>query len=116
MWINQQDPETVDTNSVCRIMQNIRLALLESSFLENKVLKLDFVLNCPQCQNLVANAIRLKTDNSALALISSRSRPQGIFVVGGRNSTDCQLKSMERYDFLRDQWIPMVSIFVCAFL
>ena len=93
-------------------MQNVRLALLETDFLENEVLTLDFVRNCAQCQNLVANAIRLKTDNSALAAISSRSRPQGIFVVGGRNSTDCQLKSMERYDFLRDQWIPMVTEYV----
>lgn len=33
----------------------------------------------------------------------------GVFVLGGRNSSDCQLRTMERYDCLRDQWVPMVT-------
>ena len=94
------------------ILQHIRFALLDMEYLENVVLQTDFIRSCPKCQNIVAKAMRIKSDNNALALVGNRAQPPCIFVVGGRNSTDCQLKSMERYDFLRDQWIPMVSVSV----
>ena len=108
-WLNFDSIARAE--SLCRILQHIRLALLDSDFLETEVLGMECVKTCAKCQNLVANAIRMKSagDNGALASVTSRSQPQGIFVVGGRNSLDCQLKSLERYDFLRDQWIPMVS-------
>lgn len=94
--------------SACTVLKNVRLALLDTAYLENVVLRTQFVQNCAKCQNLVANAIRTKSDNMALAL-TLRSQPQGVFVLGGRNSTDCQLCSMEWYDVLQNRWISMVS-------
>ena len=105
--------------SACRILACVRLALLEVSYLEDIVLQLDLVRNCPKCQHLVAKAMQIKNDNNALALLCDRAQPPCVYVVGGRNSVDCQLKSVERYDILRDQWISMVRnfngymLFVC---
>ncbi|MCB4773585.1 MAG: hypothetical protein LGB05_08205, partial [Sulfurovum sp.] len=34
---------------------------------------------------------------------------------GGRNSTQCQLSSMERFDFLTNEWFEMVrGVWECA--
>ena len=97
------------TQFVCDLLHHIRLPLLDSEFLENKVLAVEYIKTCAQCQKLVACAIRLKADKFALSSVLPRSAPQGIFVVGGRNSLDCQLRSMERYDFVSNEWIPMVK-------
>ena len=94
---------------VCELLQHIRLPLLDTEFLENKVLTLDHIRNCAHCQHLVASAIRLQADGVDLERIAPRCAPQGIFVVGGRNSLDCQLKSMERYDFANNEWLPVVN-------
>lgn len=107
-WIHA-DPEN-RTRNACHILQYVKLALIDLSYLENIVLKLDFVKNCLKCQQLIGNAIALHYDQSALELLTPRAQPPCVYVVGGRNSTDCQLKSMERYDFLIDQWHSVVSI------
>ncbi|XP_063406700.1 kelch-like protein 2 [Mytilus trossulus] len=109
-WINAE-PE-IRTRNACHILQYVKLALIDMTHLENIVLKLDFVKNCLKCQQLIGNAIALHYDQSALDLMTPRAQPPCVYVVGGRNSTDCQLKSMERYDFLIDQWhsVPNMNI------
>lgn len=97
------------TKSVCDVICQIRLALLDVTYLQNYVLQTEHISTCVKCQNSVDVALRTKSDKDAMAMISKRALPLGIFVVGGRNGLDSQLKTMERYDFLRDQWITMVS-------
>ncbi|XP_070534846.1 kelch-like protein 17 [Ptychodera flava] len=88
------------------LLQYIRLALLDMQYLKETVYKSDFILQNPDCKSLVENALRIRNDNQALSLIGNRAQPQSIYVVGGRNSVDCQLNSLERYDAIRDKWIP----------
>ncbi|PVD31908.1 hypothetical protein C0Q70_07334 [Pomacea canaliculata] len=104
-WL-RYDPQSRQQNA-CRILQNIRLALLDLPFLENVVLKSEFFRTCPQCQLLISNAIRTKQDQSQLERITPRAQPPCIYVIGGRNSEQCQLSSMERYDFLTNEWFTM---------
>ncbi|KAK7489369.1 hypothetical protein BaRGS_00019313 [Batillaria attramentaria] len=91
----------------CRILQNIRLALLDLPFLENVILKSEFFRTCEQCQLLISKAIRTRQDSSELERITPRAQPPCIYVIGGRNSTLCQLSSMERFDFLTNEWFEM---------
>ena len=109
-WV-ETDP-TRELESACRVLTHTRLALLDPPYLENVVLQTDFVRNCPKCQNTVAMALHTKNDNNALAMISNRAQPLGIFVLGGRDGSNSQLSTMERYDFLNDQWVPMVRKFI----
>lgn len=106
LWVEWD--QTRRTRSACTVLKNVRLALLDPPYLEGVVLRTQFVQNCTKCQNLVANAIRAKGDSLALAQ-TLRSQPQGLFVLGGRNSTDCQLCSMEWYDVLQNRWTSMVG-------
>ncbi|XP_077990257.1 kelch-like protein 12 [Glandiceps talaboti] len=92
------------------LLQYIRLALLDMQYLKDIVYKADFILETPECRSLVENALRIRNDNQALSLIGNRAQPQSIYVVGGRNSVDCQLSSLERYDAIRDKWIPQESM------
>ncbi|XP_074656230.1 kelch-like protein 12 [Tubulanus polymorphus] len=96
--------------NVCRVLPHVKLAHLDRDYLEERVVRADFVRACSKCQNVIAMAMRVKTDNNALATIRPRAQPQCIFVVGGRTSVASQLSSMERYDVVRDQWIPMGSM------
>ncbi|ELT90250.1 hypothetical protein CAPTEDRAFT_151321 [Capitella teleta] len=105
MWVNWVPSERQAL--MCGLMKQVRLPLLSDEFLENVVLQTEIVHGCPKCQSLVASAMHTKADPTSLSLISPRSQPQGIYVIGGRNSSDCQLKSMEKYDFLRDEWVTM---------
>ncbi len=108
LWLEWQVEERV--KSACRIMQNLKLALLDTSFLEEEVLRTEFVRNCPRCQNLVADAMRARTMNRLqIDTIQVRGETQGVYVLGGRNSEDCQLRSMEKYDIMKDRWAHMVS-------
>ena len=93
----------------CNVLSKIRFALLDKEFLLSNVYKSELINKCTKCKDRVANALRIRNDNQALALIGSRSQPQSIYVIGGRNSVDCQLSSCERYDAARDRWIPQVS-------
>lgn len=118
-WIHADSENR--TRNACHILQYVKLALIDLSYLENIVLKLDFVKSCLKCQQLIGNAIALHYDQSALELLTPRAQPPCVYVVGGRNSTDCQLKSMERYDFLIDQWhsvsnmnIARTAVGVCS--
>ncbi|KAJ8021102.1 Kelch-like protein 20 [Holothuria leucospilota] len=90
----------------CTILQEIRFALLDKNYLIEKVYKSDLINRCMKCQERVNTALRIRNDNQALALIGCRSQPQSIYVVGGRNDAECQLSSCERYDAVRDRWIP----------
>lgn len=112
-WI-QADPNARTDNS-CRILQNIKLALLDVHYLESVVLKYEFFRGCQKCQSLIRQAVLMQEDILALRLITPRAQPPSIYVLGGRNSTDCQLKSMERYDFFLDRWMAMVTI-ICTYL
>lgn len=107
LWVEWD--QTRRTRSSCTVLKNVRLALLDPPYLEGVVLRTQFVQNCAKCQNLVANAIRAKGDSLALAQ-TLRSQPQGLFVLGGRNSTDCQLCSMEWYDVLQNRWTSMTAL------
>ena len=107
-WVSSR-PE-VRANCMCRLLQQVRLPLLDINYLQNVVLRTEYVRTCAKCQNLVANAIRIKGDISLAPGIHTRSQPQGIFVLGGRNSVDCQLKSVERYDFKEDRWHYVVGL------
>ncbi|ESO83202.1 hypothetical protein LOTGIDRAFT_179800 [Lottia gigantea] len=106
-WI-QYDP-VGRSHCACAILQNIRLALLDLTYLENIVIKSEFFNNCAKCQLVISKAIRTQQDNVAMEMITPRAQPPCIYVVGGRNSTDCQLSSMERYDFLTDRWVANVN-------
>ena len=110
-WLQYDPGKRMDR--ACNILQNIRLALLESSYLENVVLKSEYFRTCPKCQLLISKAIRTKQDSLELDGVQPRAQPPCIYVMGGRNSTDSQLQSTERYDFLLDQWIHMVSLTQC---
>ena len=115
LWINWNQDERVE--SACHIMLQLKLALLDTSYLEEVVLCRDFVRNCPKCQNLVADAIRARTMNRLqIDSIHVRGDAQGIYVLGGRNSEDCQLKTIEKYDVLKDRWIRMVSLILYCFI
>ncbi|XP_022091219.1 kelch-like protein 17 isoform X2 [Acanthaster planci] len=94
----------------CTVLQHIRLALLDKDYLLQRVHQSELINRCSACRDRLANALRIRNDNQALALIGSRSQPQSIYVVGGRNSVDCQLSSCERYDVSRDRWVPQDSM------
>ncbi|XP_050407807.1 kelch-like protein 1 [Patella vulgata] len=102
-WI-QYDPAN-RSHFACAVLKNIRLALLDLSYLENVVLKSEYFHTCAKCQLVISKAIRTQQDNVAMEMITPRAQPPCIYVVGGRNSTDCQLNSMERYDFVTDSWV-----------
>lgn len=103
-WVNWAPRDRAA--SVCAVLKHVRLALLSSSYLEDVVMHTEHVQSCSKCQGLVDRALRGDGPTRP------RSQPQGIYVMGGRNSSDCQLKSMEKYDFSRDLWVPMVSLSV----
>ena len=108
-WLSA-DPEGRGGDVACRVLQCVRYALLDTTFLTKSVLHPDMhTARCDRCRTMVTLATRAKEDNNVLASIGSRAQPLGIFVIGGRNGTYSQLRSMERYDSLRDQWIPMVN-------
>ncbi|XP_013388458.2 kelch-like protein 17 [Lingula anatina] len=109
-WI-EWDPYARAENA-CQILPYVRLALLDLNYLENVVLQCDFVRNCAKCQSIVAQAVKIKNESGMLGRIASRAQPQSIYVLGGRNSTDCQLKSVEKYDFVQDQWTQMGNMTV----
>lgn len=116
-WLQYDPGKRLDRS--CVILQNIRLALLERHFLENVVLKSEYFRTCHKCQLLISKAITVKLDSNELESVVPRAQPPCIYVMGGRNSTDSQLRSMEKYDFLLDQWIQMVilirnSLFICT--
>lgn len=92
----------------CSVLENVRFALLGKDYLLENVYRSELINRCSKCQDQVANALRIRNDNQALALIGSRSQPQSIYVVGGRNDLDCQLSSCERYDAVHNRWIPQV--------
>lgn len=96
----------------CRFLQAIKLTLLDMEYLENIVRQSEWVRDCPKCQVQVSRALLMKQDNKGLELITPRAQPPSIYVVGGRNSIDSQLNSVERYDFLMDQWsmVPSMNI------
>ncbi|KAL3889896.1 hypothetical protein ACJMK2_002216 [Sinanodonta woodiana] len=104
-WL-QWDPKN-RAESACNVLSTIRLGLLELPYLENIVLKSDFFRTCAKCQAMISNAIRSYYERTSLDLLTPRAHPPCVYVVGGRNNTDCQLKSVERYDFLMDQWSQM---------
>jgi len=109
MWINWLPEERMQ--STCQLMHHLKLALLDTSYLEESVLRVDFVRNCPKCQDLVADAIRTRTMNRLqIDSIHIRGVARGIYVLGGRNSEDCQLKTMEKFDVLKSRWIRMVCL------
>jgi hypothetical protein len=85
----------------------VRLGLIATGYLEGVVARAACVGRCARCQKLIAATLRSRHDPNPVTP-PPRAQPQGIFVLGGRNSIDCQLKTMERYDMLKDQWIPMV--------
>ena len=109
------------TESACNILKHIKLGLLELPMLENIVIKSDFFRTCHKCQALVSSAIRCQYERKNMDLLTPRAHPPCIYVVAGRNSQDCQLRSMERYDFLSDTWSSVVIIqtsfllYVCYF-
>jgi len=114
-WLQYDPGKRLDR--ACVILQNIRLVLLERAFLENVVLKSEYFRTCPKCQLLISKAMRVKQEEAGLAsgdmegvAVLPRAQPPCIYVMGGRNSTDSQLKSTERYDFLLDEWIHMPSM------
>lgn len=109
-WI-QWDPDS-RFSEACRLLPHVKLPLLEISYLENVVVQSEFVKNCAKCQLLISKAITTLHDSTSLQLIRPRAMPISIYVLGGRNSSDCQLSSMERYDFLRDQWSHVVSVYI----
>ncbi|XP_052761397.1 kelch-like ECH-associated protein 1 [Mya arenaria] len=95
------------TESACNILKHIKLGLLELPMLENVVIKSDFFRTCHKCQSLISSAIRSQYERKNMELLTPRAHPPCIYVVGGRNSQDCQLRSMERYDILSDTWSSM---------
>jgi hypothetical protein len=105
-WL-QWDPHN-RTDYACYLLPHVKLALIELPYLENILLKSEFFRTCPKCQLLLSKAISAQHDGIAMQLIIPRAQPPCIYVVGGRNSTDCQLKGVERYDAVDDKWIPMV--------
>lgn len=107
-WL-QWDSEKRSENS-CQLLQHVKMPLLDLTYLENVLLKSEFVKNCPKCQLLISKAITIHHDDSAMRTWIPRAQPPSIYVLGGRNSTDCQLKSMERYDFLIDQWNTVTNM------
>ena len=72
------------------------------------MLQHDLINRCVSCQAFVSVAMRTKNDNSALATITNRASPLGIYVIGGRNVVDSQLCTVERYNVAKDSWTPMV--------
>ncbi|XP_029634942.1 kelch-like protein 2 [Octopus sinensis] len=96
----------------CRFLQAIKLVLLDMEYLQNIVSQSDWVRNCRKCQVRVNKALMMKQNSKALEQITPRAQPPSIYVIGGRNSIDSQLKSVERYDFLLDQWstVPSMNI------
>ena len=59
-WI-EVDP-TQRSNFACDIIRNIRLVLLERSYIEEFVLQTPVVRNCAQCQCFVAAAVQMKNE------------------------------------------------------
>ena len=96
------------SDSACNVLKHIKLGLLELPMLENVVLKSDFFRTCPKCQAVISAAIRCQYERQNMDLLTPRAHPPCVYVVGGRNSEVCQLKSMERYDFWTDCWSAMV--------
>lgn len=86
------------------LLSSVRLPLLTLEFLEARVFPSKAIKNNHDCQMLLAKVLNESALNLPRYMTIPRAQPQGIYIVGGRNGTDCQLSSLERLDILRNEW------------
>ena len=90
---------------VLDILDCIRFPLLSLEFLESKVFSSPYIKNNTSCQLFLAKVMNERPDKLPKHLTRRRSLPQSVYAIGGRNSVECQLNTLERYDIYQDEWI-----------
>ena len=89
---------------VPEILRCIRVPLLSLEFLQYKVFSASFIKSNAKCQLILARVMNENPEKLPDYLCTPRALPQSIYAIGGRNSTYCQLKTVERYDIYLDKW------------
>ena len=90
---------------VHEMLECIRIPLLSLEFLESRVFPSLYVKSSTKCQLILAKVMNDHAENLPKFLTTCRALPQSLYAVGGRNSIECQLGSLERYDIYQDEWI-----------
>eukprot|EP00794_Sanderia_malayensis_P011756 gene11756-12975_t len=95
---------TKRVENVHEILDYIRFPQLSLEFLESKVFASPYIKNDTRCQLFLAKVMNERPENLPKHLIRRRALPQSVYAIGGRNSVECQLNTLERYDIYEDQW------------
>ena len=86
------------------ILQYIRFPQLSLEFLQSKVYSSHYIKSNAQCHSILAEVMNESSDNLPKHLTRRRALPRSIFAIGGRNSVECQLSTLERYDMYENEW------------
>lgn len=90
---------------VPEILECIRFPQLSLEFLESKVFASPYIKNNTRCQLILAKVMNERPENLPHHLTRRRALPRSVYAIGGRNSVECQLNTLERYDIYEDEWI-----------
>ncbi len=90
--------------NIHEILDYIRFPQLSLEFLESKVFSSPYIKNDTRCQLFLAKVMNERPEKLPRHLIRRRALPQSVYAIGGRNSVECQLNTLERYDIYEDQW------------
>ena len=89
---------------VHEILECIRFPQLSLEFLESKVFSSPYIKNNTRCQLFLAKVMNERPEKLPNHLTRRRALPQSVYAIGGRNSVECQLNTLERYDIYEDEW------------
>ena len=87
------------------LLSNVRLPLVSLEYLESRVFPSKVIKMNADCQLLLAKVLNETAQNLPRYMTVRRAQPQAIYVIGGRNGTDCQLSSLERLDVHMNEWM-----------
>ena len=87
------------------ILQCIRFPQLSLEFLQSKVYSSNYIKSNTRCHRILAEVMNESPENLPKHLTRRRALPKSVYAIGGRNSVECQLNTLERYDIYENEWI-----------
>ena len=87
------------------ILHYIRFPQLSLEFLQSKVYSSHYIKSNTRCHRILAEVMNESPENLPTHLTRRRALPRSVYAIGGRNSVECQLKTLERYDIYENEWI-----------
>lgn len=87
------------------ILQCIRFPQLSLEFLQSKVYSSHYIKNNTRCHRILAEVMNESPEKLPKHLTRKRALPRSVYAIGGRNSVECQLNTLERYDIYENEWI-----------